>query len=793
VSCLEVVPLEQTTRLRQSGLTVGGAKSDSQLTQSASGTRASAIEAGGNVKLIAAGAGEDSHLTLRGSDVSAAGHATLMAEGDVTLQSQAQSVQQHSTERSSSAGVGLALTYGQGGWAAGFTANASAARGHADGQDLTHRHTEVNAGQSATLVSGRDTTLSGAQVSGEQLTARVGRDLTIHSVQDTATYDSQHRSAGGSVTIGYGFAASASYSNARVEADHASVSQHSGLRAGDQGFQVEVKGHTELQGGLIASTQAAVDEGRNQLATGTLSTQDLTNRSEHEARGISLSGGFSYGGSGKQGSSERAGANSPGSTSAPASPSGGVALQQFQTKSQGVAAGYVSDSSSRASTTRSGISGGEVVITEEAGQMERTGQTAEQTLVAVNRDVLSSTEANGLTQRWDGQKLQQQVRSGAQIVATFGQQASKAVGDYATNKARELRQQNNEEEAQKWDEGGAYRVAAHIAVGGLSGGLEGALGSGSSAAAADALNELTADLPQGVRQAVGAGIAAGLGALTGGPTGASTAFNADVNNRQLHPSEKQLAKDLARQSNGKYTAEQIEEQMRLMGNQALGVAPNTVETLTTPEANAQNALNDPTMPKTVRGAAVMEIPGTANAEIQQFILQNTTDNVATWIPGSSPYQPSRTDLAPAPATGPVVPSAPATASCGNMDLACKSGVGASQIPALTPEQRQAIGTYFGEVSTNYSRMAGLATAAGQPQAALTFEIAAGISATIEQLFSPSVGKVVIDQVGLDLAAKTFSDRTGIPLIMVNEVTELHIKPRLQDARTWVDQQIGGTK
>lgn len=261
----------------------------------------------------------------------------------------------------------------------------------------------------------------------------------------------------------------------------------------------------------------------------------------------------------------------------------------------------------------------------------------------------------------------------------------------------------------------------------------------------------------------------------------------------MHSSEKQLAKDLARQSNGKYTVEQIEEQMRLMGHQALGVAPNTVEALTSPEAIAQNLLTDPNMPKIVEGSVVMERPGQANPEIQQFILLNTTDNVATWIPSSSPYQPSRTDVAPAPAAGPVVPSAPTTASCGNMDLACKSGVGASQIPALRPEQRQAIGAYFGEVSTNYSRMAGLATAAGQPQAALTFEIAAGISATIEQLFSPSVGKVVIDQVGLDLAAKTFSDRTGIPLIMVNEVTELHIKPRLQDARTWVDQQIGGAK
>jgi hypothetical protein len=213
-----------------------------------------------------------------------------------------------------------------------------------------------------------------------------------------------------------------------------------------------------------------------------------------------------------------------------------VALQQFQTGSQGVAAGYVSDSSQRASTTRSGISGGALVITDAAGQIERTGQSIEETLAAVNREVLSSTEANGLSQRWDGRKLQQQVRSGAQIVATFGQQASKAVGDYAGKRADELRAQGQEEEARKWDEGGAYRVAAHIAVGGLSGGLEGALGSGSSAAAvphlAEAIN--AAGLPEPVRQAVIAAAGTAVGALTGGTTGATTGFNQTANNYLRH-------------------------------------------------------------------------------------------------------------------------------------------------------------------------------------------------------------------------------------------------------------------
>jgi filamentous hemagglutinin len=77
---------------------------------------------------------------------------------------------------------------------------------------------------------------------GEQLTARVGRDLSVRSVQDTATYDSRHQSAGGSVTLGYGVAGSANYSQARVQAEHVSVSRHSGLRANDGGRSTPRRG-----------------------------------------------------------------------------------------------------------------------------------------------------------------------------------------------------------------------------------------------------------------------------------------------------------------------------------------------------------------------------------------------------------------------------------------------------------------------------------------------------------------------------------------------------------------------
>ncbi len=159
---------------------------------------------------------------------------------------------------------------------------------------------------------------------------------------------------------------------------------------------------------------------------------------------------------------------------------------------------------------------------------------------------------NGLVKDWNGQQLQQQVKAGAEIMSTFGQQASKAIGDYASQKALELRGQGNEAEAAKWDEGGVYRVAAHAAMGALGGGVQGALGAGAAASAAPRLNELTKDLPDGVREAVGAGLAAGLGAVTGGASGAATAFNEDTNNRQLHPDEVKWIKDNA----GKFADQQ---------------------------------------------------------------------------------------------------------------------------------------------------------------------------------------------------------------------------------------------
>ena len=81
-----------------------------------------------------------------------------------------------------------------------------------------------------------------------------------------------------------------SASKSNVDSNFASVAEQSGIRAGDGGFQVDVKGNTSLKGGVIASTDKAIEGGKNSLTMATLTTSNIQNRAEASASssGISL-------------------------------------------------------------------------------------------------------------------------------------------------------------------------------------------------------------------------------------------------------------------------------------------------------------------------------------------------------------------------------------------------------------------------------------------------------------------------------------------------------------------------
>ncbi|WP_313769855.1 hemagglutinin repeat-containing protein [Yersinia pseudotuberculosis] len=79
-------------------------------------------------------------------------------------------------------------------------ANANKGQGSEHGDGTSWTETTLDSGGTLLVHSGRDTSLVGAQVSGETVKVEVGRDLLLQSQQDSDNYDAkqQNSSVGGS-------------------------------------------------------------------------------------------------------------------------------------------------------------------------------------------------------------------------------------------------------------------------------------------------------------------------------------------------------------------------------------------------------------------------------------------------------------------------------------------------------------------------------------------------------------------------------------------------------------------
>lgn len=80
------------------------------------------------------------------------------------------------------------------------------------------------------------------------------RVLNIASVQDTSQSAAHQESSGGGFSISQGGgSASFSTSHGNANGSYAGVNEQSGIHAGSDGFDVNVKGSTNLHGAYIAS------------------------------------------------------------------------------------------------------------------------------------------------------------------------------------------------------------------------------------------------------------------------------------------------------------------------------------------------------------------------------------------------------------------------------------------------------------------------------------------------------------------------------------------------------------
>ena len=277
-------------------LTVSSSQSKSESSTQANTARGSAAMAGGNTAIIATGSRDAAGKLIQGTGnllatgAQISGNTVLLdAANDLLLRSAQNSVEQTSSNSNSGWSAGVGLTFGQ---QTGVTFSASGYKGsgQANSRSVEQLNTVVHANETLSLKAGRDAVLEGAQGKGATVLAEIGRNLTITSVQDTANYRSTQKqvSAGGSFTYGAGGgSASFSQNKSQAEQNHASVGEQSGIFAGKGGFDIQVGGHTQLNGGAIAS---AAQEQANQLSTGTFGYSNVQNRttSSAKASGVSL-------------------------------------------------------------------------------------------------------------------------------------------------------------------------------------------------------------------------------------------------------------------------------------------------------------------------------------------------------------------------------------------------------------------------------------------------------------------------------------------------------------------------
>ena len=565
------------------------------------------------MNIVATGGGAESNIRAVGSTIAAGNTVNLAADNAIRLEASKNTWAQQGINSSSGASIGVGFA---GGSQNGFTIElgVSKGRGTGNGSDVSYNNTHLSGGKAVNVTSGGDLTLRGAVIDAPKVTADVGGNLLIESLQDTSSQVSKQNSSGLNASlcippICYGVSTvGGSVAAAKANGSHASVSEQSGIKAGDGGFDVSVKGSTDLKGGVISSTQAAIDEKKNSFQTASLTTSDIENHSTYKASGYSVSGSVS---------------GSLGDQSTATTDADKTAANNAATNSRpGGSAGVGRSSGSQTSTTKAGISGiaGDTSV--------RTGD---------------DSSAGTLVSRWDTNALIKNVQAQTQLTAEFGQRAAYEIGTYADKKYAELKN-SDPSEAAKWAEGGEYRVAAHAASGLLAGGVGGALGAGVSASLMPRVGEAIADmeLAAPVAQGLGAATAAAIGAMAGGGAGAASAYNVDINNRQLHPTEIQWIKENAKRYAAQQGISEVEAEQTLAAQAYRQVEFGAEGGSSSWDASAQAFLKTAGQQALPDGGYMFYATPSQRANSMMYIFSRVTDT--EFYPSNGLSQPSVADI-----------------------------------------------------------------------------------------------------------------------------------------------------
>ena len=392
----------------------------------------------------------------------------------------------------SKGGYGIGASYGKG-------------KGQIEETTITHTPSDITAKNTVALSSGNDTVIRGGTVRGNKVTANAGR-MSIESEQDKKNYKETSKTSGLSISYTPGSAVTVSGGKGKTNTDstYESVTTQSGLYAGQEGYDIQVKNNTHLKGAVIDSKAPAE---KNKLTTGTLTWENIDNKAEYKtkASGITVS-------------------------------------THAVSKLNPLGLGYVPTipvKGEAGSITYAAIADSIITTTKEKTDKEISHDTA--------------NALNTLSEIFDKKKIEEKQ----EYVNILSQVGYRLIGDIAGHKENELykkaekaRKENNsilaekyEKEAKKWSESGTNRIAMHGIMGALvskeagAGMTKGLTGAGLNALLQKELGKIKD--PEVHKMA-----SAAIGYLAGGKTGAAIAHQATTFNYLTHEQYKQYLDDM---------------------------------------------------------------------------------------------------------------------------------------------------------------------------------------------------------------------------------------------------------
>ena len=261
------------------GVGVSNAGTADKSTQGTS--TATQLNAGGSINLDA-----KNDLTLIGTRATAERDISLKAGNDLNILS-AQNAYESSHDRRSWGAEG-GIIAGQDGF--GIYGSANVGIGDLNREGVKQQEAYLYAGNKLGFESGRDTTIAGATLRGDEVIGDVGRNLTVTSVPNTGKVEGKEFDASLTVAVSFGATVSGSLGYGQTNGKTNWVDNQTVI-SGKSKVDIRTEKHTQLDGSVISA-----DNGNLKLDTDTLGYRNITGKDNEHGYYLNVSG--SYGGGG---------------------------------------------------------------------------------------------------------------------------------------------------------------------------------------------------------------------------------------------------------------------------------------------------------------------------------------------------------------------------------------------------------------------------------------------------------------------------------------------------------------